>query len=63
MSLFNPHIDTLFSYELPEEDSICDGKYYSFIDETYDGNIDQLKESFRWRRKYCYQCRAVWAFW
>ena len=52
MSLFNPHIDTLFSYELPEEDSISVGKYYSFIDETYNGNIDQLKESFRWSNAY-----------
>ena len=52
MSLFNPHIDTLFSYELPEEDSISEGKYYSFIDETYDGNIDKLKESFRWSNAY-----------
>ena len=52
MSLFNPHIDALFSYELPEENSISVGKYYSFIDETYDGNIEKLKESFRWSNAY-----------
>ena len=52
MSLFNPKIDTLFSYELPEEASLNVGKYYSFIDETYEGDFEKLKESFHWSNAY-----------
>ena len=31
-TLFNPHIDTLFSYEFPEETTISEGTYYAFLD-------------------------------
>lgn len=51
-TLFNPHIDTLFSYELPEEFDLQDGEYFSFLDETYDGNLEKIKESFRWSNAY-----------
>lgn len=50
--LFNPHIDTLFSYELPEENILVEGQYLSFLDETYVGDKDKLKESFRWSNAY-----------
>lgn len=50
--LFNPHIDTLFSYELPEENDLIDGQYLSFLDETFNGDKDKLKESFRWSNAY-----------
>lgn len=50
--LFNPHIDTLFSYELPEENDLIDGQYLSFLDETYTGDKDKLKEAFRWSNAY-----------
>nr|WP_308624543.1 phospholipase D family protein [uncultured Eisenbergiella sp.] len=51
-TLFNPHIDTLFSYELPEEFDLQDGEYFSFLDETYDGNLEKIKEAFRWSNAY-----------
>ena len=51
-TMFNPHIDTLFSYELPEDYTLRNGEYFSFLDETYDGNIDKFKESFRWSNVY-----------
>ena len=51
-TMFNPHIDTLFSYELPEDFTLRNGEYFSFLDETYDGNIDKFKESFRWSNVY-----------
>lgn len=50
--MFNPHIDTLFSYELPEESSLVSGQYLSFLDETFDGDKEKLKESFRWSNAY-----------
>lgn len=52
MSLFNPHIETLFSYELPDEFELKTGEYFSFLDENYDGNKEKLKESFRWSNSY-----------
>lgn len=51
-TMFNPHIKTLFSYELPEEFSLTEGEYFSFLDETYSGDIDKLKDSFRWSNAY-----------
>lgn len=46
--LFSPRIETLFSYQLP---NICCpkiGEYVDFLEETYDGNRENLKEKFRW---------------
>lgn len=51
-TMFNPHIDTLFSYELPEEFNFIKGEYFSFLDETFTGDIEKLKESFRWSNSY-----------
>ena len=51
-TLFNPHIDTLFSYEMPDEFEIKDGEYFAFMDETYVGNLEKLKEAFRWSNAY-----------
>ena len=51
-TMVNPHINTLFSYELPEDYTLRNGEYFSFLDETYDGNIDKFKESFRWSNVY-----------
>lgn len=52
MKLFNPHIETLFSYELPEDFELNAGEYFQFLDETFDGNRDKLKETFRWSNAY-----------
>lgn len=52
MELFNPHVETLFSYELPEDFELKKGEYFLFLDEIYDGNSDKLKETFRWSNVY-----------
>lgn len=51
-NLFNPHVNTLFSYELPEDFALEPGEYFSFLDETYRGNKKKLKEIFRWSNAY-----------
>lgn len=50
--LFKPHIETLFSYELPEDFELEAGEYFSFIDKTFDGNESEFKEIFRWSNSY-----------
>lgn len=52
ITMFHPHIDTLFSYELPEDFKLTNGEYISFLDELYNGDIGKLKESFRWSNVY-----------
>lgn len=52
MKLFNPHIETLFSYELPEDFELEPGEYLQFLDEFFDGDRDKLKETFRWSNAY-----------
>lgn len=52
ITMFNPHIDTLFSYELPEDFILRKGEYFLFLDETYDGDTEKFKESFRWSNAY-----------
>ena len=51
-ALFSPHIDTLFSYEMPEEFEMKNGEYFSFMDETYMGDIEKFKVAFRWSNAY-----------
>ena len=58
-AMFNPHIDTLFSYELPEDFSLRNGEYFSFLDEKYDGDIEKFKESFRWSNAYLWLLTAL----
>ena len=52
MKLFNPHIETLFSYELPDDFELKPGEYFQFLDECFDGNKEKLKEVFRWSNAY-----------
>lgn len=52
MKLFNPHIETLFSYELPEDFELKPGEYFQFLDENFDGNKEKLRETFRWSNVY-----------
>lgn len=51
-NLFNPHIDTLFSHELPEKIELVVGTYISFLDEQFTGDLSALKNSFRWSNVY-----------
>lgn len=50
-SLFNPHIDILFTHELPSYDKIELNTYIEFLDNTF-YNIEALKDSFRWSNSY-----------
>lgn len=50
-SHFNPHIETLFSFELPEKPSFSDGEYIQFLDMPFT-SYDELKEAFRWSKAY-----------
>ena len=51
-SMFTPHIETLFSYELPEIFALSKGEYFSFLDEKYDGDINKFREMVRWSNAY-----------
>lgn len=51
-TMFNPHVETLFSYEMPDEFTLSVGEYFPFIDETYTGDIAKFKDSFRWSNAY-----------
>ncbi len=59
LMMFKPRIDTLFSHELPEEYSFADGEYISFLDETFSGNIEDIKEQFRWSNAYLWLLRIL----
>lgn len=51
-SMFNPHIDVLFSHEFPDTSEVIPGSYYAFLDETFSGDYAEFKESFRWCNAY-----------
>lgn len=51
-NLFTPHIDALFSYELPDDFQLQKGEYFAFLDETYWGDDKKFKESLRWSNVY-----------
>lgn len=57
--LFNPHIDTLFSYELPEDFNMHEGEYFSFLDETFNGDKSKFKETFRWSNSYLWLLKVL----
>lgn len=50
--LLEPHIDTLFSHELPEKINLENGEYIPFLDEKFTGDKESLKNSFRWSNIY-----------
>ena len=58
-NLFIPKVETLFTYELPDDSSLSDGKYVAFLDETYTGNKDKLKDSFRWSNIYLWMLQIL----
>ena len=51
-TLFNPHIDTLFSYEMPDDFKLENGEQFPFMDETFTGDTEKFKEAFRWSNAY-----------
>ena len=50
--LFVPKIDVLFSYELPEEFLLEEGEFFSFLDMTFTGDKNELKQALRWSNVY-----------
>ena len=56
---FNPCINTLFSYELPEDFSFVEGEYFSFLDYTFSGDLNAFKEVFRWSNAYLWLLKLV----
>lgn len=58
-TLFNPSVDTLFSYELPEEFAFQPGEYFPFLDETFSGNMELIKESFRWSNAFLWLVKEL----
>lgn len=49
---FIPHIETLFSYELPDSFALEKNEYFSFLDSTYTGDVYAFKELLRWSNAY-----------
>lgn len=58
-NLFTPKVETLFSYELPDEGLLSDGKYVPFLDETYTGDKDKIKDAFRWSNIYLWLLQTL----
>ncbi|WP_031555386.1 phospholipase D family protein [Lachnospira multipara] len=56
---FNPSVNTLFSYELPEEFNFVEGEYFSFLDYTFSGDLNAFKEVFRWSNAYLWLLKIV----
>lgn len=49
---FKPHVDTLFSYELPEKSKYKKNEYIQFLDLEYNWDIYDIKEKLRWSNVY-----------
>ncbi len=56
---FNPCINTLFSYELPESFNLVEGEYFSFLDYTYYGDMNAFREVFRWSNAYLWLLKLL----
>lgn len=60
LDMFEPDIDTLFSYELPDSDKVSTGDFLGFLDmEVREGNKEELKETFRWSNSYLWLLRTL----
>lgn len=49
---FHPSVNTLFSFELPDSDSMTG--YIPFLEDDFNGNNEEFKEAFRWSNAYCW---------
>ena len=50
-SLFNPKVETLFSYELPDKNEYKYNEFIPFLDIIFE-NDEKMKESLRWSNAY-----------
>lgn len=58
-NLFTPTVETLFSYELPDNDSLSVGEYVAFLDETFTGDKNKIRDSFRWSNIYLWLLQTL----
>lgn len=60
LDMFEPDIETLFSYELPDSANVLSGNFLGFLDmEVKEDNIDEIKETFRWSNSYLWLLRTL----
>lgn len=52
MDMFIPNVETLFSYEFPDNNQLINGEYYQFLDSRYEGDISSFKEEFRYSNSF-----------
>lgn len=52
VNMFNPKIESLFSYELPDKKIYEIGEFVPFLDYQQTDNIEEFKEKFRWSNAY-----------
>jgi Phosphatidylserine/phosphatidylglycerophosphate/cardiolipin synthases and related enzymes len=50
--IFQPHVDTLFSYELPEKREYEIGEFINFLEIKYNVDIGTMKDKLRWSNAY-----------
>ncbi len=55
--LFNPTVETLFSYELPDSNKL-DG-YIPFLDVDLNGDLQAVKNTFRWSTAYLWLLQTL----
>lgn len=60
LDMFEPDIDTLFSYELPDFAEVAPGDFLGFLNmEVKEDNNEELKETFRWSNSYLWLLRTL----
>ena len=59
MNQLQPKVETLFSHELPDYADYSEGDYIAFLDFVYDGNIEPVKDRFRWCNAYLWLLNAL----
>lgn len=60
LDMFEPDIETLFSYELPDSGEVTTGDFLGFLDmEVKENNLDEIKETFRWSNSYLWLLRTL----
>lgn len=60
LDMFEPDIETLFSYELPDSYIVSSGNFLGFLDlEVKEDNLDEIKETFRWSNSYLWLLRTL----
>lgn len=59
LDLFHRKIETLFSYELPEQAEYQVGEYMQFLDTVFTSDVEDIKERFRWSNAYLWLLKVI----